>query len=69
MSTVQLPVSIRRDSHIQMHIGTQKYDLSLAKELQLHLTKKHCKDDVIDQIKWKKVHGNKMDRQRVSCSG
>ena len=37
-----------------MHTGTQKYDVSLARELQEHLTKKHCKDGVIDQGKSKK---------------
>ena len=31
MSTVQLSVSIRFYSHIQMHTGTEKYDVSLAK--------------------------------------
>ena len=31
MSTVQLPGSIRFDSQIQMHTGTQKDDVSLAK--------------------------------------
>ena len=41
MSIFQLPVSIRFDSQIQMHTGTQKYDVSLAKEFQDHLTKNH----------------------------
>ena len=31
MSNFQLPRSIRFDSHIQIHTGTQKYDVSLAK--------------------------------------
>ena len=31
MSTFQLPVSIRFDSQIQMHTGTEKDDVSLAK--------------------------------------
>ena len=31
MSTVKLPGSIRLDSHIQMHTGTEKYHVSLAK--------------------------------------
>ena len=34
MSTVQLPGSIRFDSNIQMHTGTEKEDVSLAKEFQ-----------------------------------
>ena len=39
MSTVQLPRSNIFDSQIQMHNGNQKYDVSLAKEFQHHLTK------------------------------
>ena len=69
MSTVQLPGSIIFDSQIQMHTGTQKYDVSLAKEFQEHLKKEHHKDGAIDQGKLKTIHGKKMDRQTVSCSG
>ena len=43
MSTIKLPGSIIFDSQIQSHTGTQKYDVSLAKEFQEHLTKKHQK--------------------------
>ena len=32
---------------MQIHTGTQKYEESLAKEFQKHLTKKHPKDGVI----------------------
>ena len=39
MSNVQLPGSNIFDSQIQMHTGNQKYDVSLAKEFQHHLTK------------------------------
>ena len=53
MSTVQLPVSNRFDSQMQMYTSTQKDDVSLAKEFQHCLTKKHHKDDVIDQVKHK----------------
>ena len=55
MSTVQLPGSKIFDSQIQMHTGTQKYDVSLAKEFQEHLKKKHRKDGVIDQEKTQKL--------------
>ena len=55
MSTVKLHGSIRFDSHIQMHTDTEKYDVSLVKEFQEHLTKKHCKDGVNDQGKPKKM--------------
>ena len=34
-----------------MHTGNQKYDLSLSKEFQRHLTKEHRKNGVIDQGK------------------
>ena len=69
ISTVRLPGSIIFDSQIQIHTGTKKEDVSLAKEFQEHLKKKHRKYGVIDQGKSKKVHVNKMDRQTVSCSG
>ena len=70
MSTVQLTVSIRFYSHMQMHIGTQEDNVILAKEFQEHLTKKHRKDGVIDQGKPKKtIHVKKVDRQTLSCSG
>ena len=69
MSTVQLPGSIRFDSQIQMHIGTEKDYVSIAKKFEENLTKYHRKYSVIDQEKSKQIHGNKMDRQRVSCSG
>ena len=51
MSTVQILGSIRFDSQIQMYTGTEKEDVSLAKESQKHLKKKHRKDGVIDQGK------------------
>ena len=54
MSTAQLPGSKRFDSQMQMNTGTSKYDVSLAKEFQQHLTKKHRKDGLIDQGKYKK---------------
>ena len=47
---------------MQMHTGNQKYDVSLAKEFQEHMIKKHRKDGVIDQGKSKTFHGNKIDR-------
>ena len=54
MSTVKLHGSKILDYQMKMHTGTQKYDVSLAKEFQQHLTNKHCKDGVIDQGKHKK---------------
>ena len=70
MSTVQLPVSKIFDSQIQMHTGTQTYDVSLSKEFQEHLTKKAPQKwcNLTRKIQ-KTIHGNKMDRQTVSCSG
>ena len=51
MSTVQLPGSVRFDSQIKMHTGTEKYDVSLAQEFKEHLEKEHYKDVAIDQGK------------------
>ena len=53
MYTIKLPGSIIFDSQIQIHTGTQKYDVSLAKEFQEHLTKKYRKHGFIDQGKQK----------------
>ena len=50
-STFQLPGSKIIDSQIQIHTGTKKRDVSLAKEFQEHLTRKYRKDAVIDQGK------------------
>ena len=69
MSTVQLPGSKIFYSQMQMHTGNQKYYVSLAKELQKPLTKEHYKNGIIDQGKLKTIHGKKMDRHKVSCSG
>ena len=49
ISTVQLPESNRFDSQMQMYTGNQKDDVSLAKEFQHHLTKKHRKNSVFYQ--------------------
>ena len=37
MSKVQLPGSIRFDSQIKVHTGTEKKDVSLAREFKDHL--------------------------------
>ena len=47
MSTVKLRGSIRFDSQIQMHTGTEKQDVSLAKEFKEHMTKHFRKYGVI----------------------
>ena len=41
MSTVKLTNTTIFDSQIQMNTGNQKYDVSLAKEFQHHLTKEN----------------------------
>ena len=70
MSKVQLPGSIIFDSQINIHTGTEKKDVSLAKEFKYHMDGEHCQNGVIDQGKIKKkIHGNKMDRKEVPCSG
>ena len=50
MSTIKLPGSNRFDSQMQIHTGNQKYDVSLAKKFQHHLTKEHQKNDAFDQV-------------------
>ena len=55
ISNVQLPGSNIFDSQMQMHTGNQKYDVSLAKEFQHHLTKEHRKNGVFDQGKNNKL--------------
>ena len=37
MSKVQLPGAVIFDSHIKMHTGTEKKDVSLAREFKDHL--------------------------------
>ena len=70
MSKVQLPGLVRFDSQIKMHTGTENKDVSLAKEFKDHLEEEHHQNGAIDQGKHKKkIHGKKMDRQKVSCSG
>ena len=51
MYTVQLPVSNRFDSQIQIHTGTENKDVSLAQKFQHHLTKEHLKNGMFDQGK------------------
>ena len=55
MSTVQLPGSNRFYSHMQMHTGNKKDDVSLANEFQHYLTKCQRKNGVVDQGKYKKI--------------
>ena len=54
MSKVQLPGSIRFDSQIKIHTGTEKKDVSLAREFKDHLEGEHRKNVVIDQGKSRK---------------
>ena len=53
MSTVQIPGLIRFDSQIKIHTGNQKYDVSLAKKFQHHLTKQHRENGVLSQVQYK----------------
>ena len=48
MSKVQLPGSVRFDSQIKMHTGTEKEDVSLAQEFKDHLEKEHRQNGAID---------------------
>ena len=44
MSKVQLPRSIRFDSQIKIHTGTEKKDVSLARKFKDHLEGEHRKN-------------------------
>ena len=59
MSKVQLPGSIRFDSQIKIHTGTEKTDVSLASEFKDHLEGEHRKNGVIDQGKSRKIFMNR----------
>ena len=49
MSKFQLPGSIRFDSQIKIHTGTEMKDVSLAREFKYHLEGEHRQNGVIDQ--------------------
>ena len=51
MSKVQLPGSVRFDSQIKIHTGTEKKDVGLAKEFKYHLEGEHRKNGVVDQVR------------------
>ena len=59
MSKVQLPGSVRFDSQIKIHTGTEKKDVSLAKESKDHLKGEHRQNGVIDQGKSRKIFMNR----------
>ena len=54
MSKVQLTGSVRFDSHIKIHTGTENKDLSLAREFKDRLEGEHRKNGAIDQGKSRK---------------
>ena len=54
MYMVQLPGSVRFDSHIKIHTGTENKDLSLAQEFKNHLEEQHRRNGAIDQGKSRK---------------
>ena len=59
MSKVQLPASVRFDSLVKIHTGTENKDVSLAKEFKDHLEGEHRKNCVIDQGKSRKRYMNR----------
>ena len=65
MSKVQLPGSIRFDSQIKIHTGTEKKDVSLAREFKDYLEGEHRKNGVIDQGKSRKRFMNRKWTERV----
>ena len=52
-----------------MHTGTENKDVSLSQEFKDHLEEEHLQNGAIYQGKSKNIHGKKMDRKKVSCSG
>ena len=51
ISKVQLPGSVRFDSQIKMHTGTENRGISLAKEFKDRLEEEHRQNGVIDKVK------------------
>ena len=49
MSKVQLPGSVRFNSRIKMHTGTENKDVSLVQEFRNHLKENHRQNGTIDQ--------------------
>ena len=64
MSKVKLHGSIRFDSHIKIHTGTENKDVSLAREFKDHLEGEHHKNGVIDQVKSRKIFMNRKWTER-----
>ena len=64
VSKVKLPGSIRFDSQIKIHPGTEKKDVSLAREFKDHLEGEHRKNGVIDQVKTRKIFMNRKWTER-----
>ena len=55
MSKVQLPGSVRFDSQIKIHTGTENKYVSLAKEFKDHLEEEHRQNGAIDKVKSRKI--------------
>ena len=55
MSKVQLLGSVRFDSKIKIHTGTENKDVSLVKEFKDHMEGEYRQNDVIDQGKSRKI--------------
>ena len=55
MFKFQLPGSLRFDSQIKMHTGTENKDVSLAQEFKDHLDEEHRQKGAIDQRKSKNI--------------
>ena len=53
MSRVQLPGSVRFDSHIKIYTGTENKDISLDQEFKDNLEEEHLQNGAIDQVKSK----------------
>ena len=68
MDTVQIPGSKRFDTQMSVHIATQNTDVSLAQDLQKHLSNESRKCGIIYHGKHKISSSKKLDKHRVSCA-
>ena len=65
MPKVQLTGSVRFESQINMHTGTENKYVSLYKEFKDHLEGEHRKNGVIDQGKSREIFMNRKWTERL----
>ena len=60
MSKVQLPGSIIFDSQIKLHTGTEKKDVSLAREFKYHMEGEQLSDDIKQDAATTTAHSKRL---------